>query len=100
METQDIPYKKHIIVCVNRKEEGSCCFDKNSEAIRDKLKEFVKEKKINKIVRVSSAKCLGQCSTGPTVMIYPDNIWYSHTTLEDADKIIKEHIEQFVKEKN
>ena len=96
METNQIPYKKHIIVCTNQKEQGPCCMNHNSEAIRAKLKEYTQKHGINKIVRVSQAKCLGQCATGPTVMVYPDNVWYAHTTLDDADKIIKEHIDPFI----
>lgn len=98
MKTEAIPYKKQIFVCINKREEGICCMNNNSEAIRLKLKEFTKKHDLGKRVRVSQAKCLDQCSTGPTVMIYPDNIWYSQVTLDDADKIIEKHIKPYLKD--
>ena len=97
MKAQPIPYKKQIFVCTNKRENAECCANNDSEAIRLKLKDFAKNNNLSKIVRVSQAKCLDQCSTGPTVMIYPDNLWLSHVSLEDADEIIEKHIKPYLK---
>ena len=29
---------------------------------------------------------------GPTVVVYPDNVWYGGVTVEDVERIIDEHL--------
>ncbi len=93
-----IGYKCHVLVCVNdRQGARKSCADSNSKVIRERLKESVKELGFPKEdVRVSQTLCLGQCSIGPNVMIYPQNIHYSGVTSEDVPAItakVKELLE-------
>jgi len=94
METQNIPYKRQIFVCThNANKEKSSCGDHNGEELFRKLREIAKERKLHPMIRVTQAKCLGQCAQGVNVMIYPENIWHNGVRLEDvlslADKYIK-----------
>ncbi len=43
-------------------------------------------------VRINIAGCLDRCEFGPTVVIYPDGIWYSIKNEEEIDRIIHNHI--------
>ena len=43
-------------------------------------------------VLVSGSSCLGPCEQGPTVVVYPDNTWYSKVTEQDVATILDEHI--------
>lgn len=43
-------------------------------------------------VRVNSAGCLDRCELGPTMVIYPENIWYTYRSREDIDEIIDRHL--------
>jgi len=43
-------------------------------------------------VRANKAGCLDQCEVGPTVVVYPEAVWYSHVTPADVDEIIDSHI--------
>ena len=36
--------------------------------------------------------CLDQCEHGPTVVVYPDAVWYGRVTAADVDEIIESHI--------
>ena len=56
------------------------------------LKEAVARARLKSRVRVSQAGCLDQCGHGPMVVIYPDDVWYSHVSLEEAQAIFSEHI--------
>ena len=91
-------YQKHLIVCLNIREDPTkdSCGTKNSTAIHQRLKDYVKEKGLGKKVRVSKSMCQDLCAHGPIVSIYPDNIVYSRVTLEDVDKIIKKHIDTLI----
>jgi len=43
-------------------------------------------------VLVSRAGCTHQHHCGPTVIIYPDGIWYKEVKESDIDEILDEHI--------
>lgn len=43
-------------------------------------------------IRVNKAGCLGRCSNGPTVVVYPGGVWYACETITDVDKIIDRHL--------
>lgn len=44
-------------------------------------------------VLVSASDCMGQCSSGPTVYITPDRIWYSRVKPEDVAEIVMQHLQ-------
>ena len=55
------------------------------------LKELEKYESIN--IRINSAGCLDFCEQGPTVVIYPESIWYSIKSPEkDIPEIVQEHL--------
>ena len=41
---------------------------------------------------VNGCDCLGQCSSGPTVKINPDNIWYCRVKPTDVPEIVEQHL--------
>jgi len=43
-------------------------------------------------VRVNKSGCLDQCEHGPTVVVYPEAVWYGHVKPEDAEEIVREHL--------
>ncbi|NER36996.1 MAG: (2Fe-2S) ferredoxin domain-containing protein [Oscillatoria sp. SIO1A7] len=44
--------------------------------------------------RVESSGCMGQCSSGPTVRVSPDRIWYCRVKPSDVEAIVEEHLER------
>lgn len=92
----DFYFECHVFCCLNRREEahprGSCAA-RGSEALVDYMKQQVKALRLPK-VRVNGAKCLDRCELGPTMVIYPEGIWYHYETKADVDEIIEQHIRQ------
>jgi len=43
-------------------------------------------------VRVNAAQCLDRCELGPTMVIYPEGIWYRYRSTADIDEIIESHL--------
>lgn len=89
------PYERHVFVCENRRKEGDpkgCCASKGSGAIRERLKLLAKEAGLKGRVRINSAGCLDQCAHGPTVVVYPEAVWYGHVTEADLDEIFASHV--------
>ncbi len=87
-------YTAHIFVCANRRPEGhpkGCCAEKGSEELRHYMKQRAREMGLRG-VRVNSAGCLARCECGPSVVIYPEGVWYTVRTREDADAILERHV--------
>ncbi len=85
----------HIFCCTNKREPGhtrGCCAEKGAEALRDYLKQRLKELGVSK-ARVNQAGCLDRCELGPCIVIYPDGVWYSPKSKADIDEIISEHMQ-------
>jgi (2Fe-2S) ferredoxin len=88
-EQKESPYVSHIFVCTNdRHGKKKSCADDDGPAIRKALKEAVARKGWKGKVRVSQSGCMGLCAVGPNVMIYPQKIWFSKVSTDDADLII------------
>lgn len=45
-----------------------------------------------KDVRINASKCLDRCELGPTMVIYPEGVWYTYHSKEDVDEILNRHI--------
>ncbi len=43
-------------------------------------------------VRINSAGCLDRCELGPTMVIYPEGVWYRCPTREDIDEVLTVHV--------
>ncbi len=87
-------YQRHAFFCTNQREGKACCQDHDAAAMRAYAKERIKALKISGAgkVRVNSAGCLGRCDEGPTVVVYPEGIWYRYACREDIDEIIESHL--------
>ena len=87
-------YRKHVFCCVNVREEGhprGCCSAKGSVALRDYMKAKAKEMGLKR-VRINTSGCLDRCELGPSIVIYPEGVWYTCKTTEDVDRILEDHI--------
>src|SRR5262245_48971506 len=88
-------FQCHLFVCCNQREAGhprGCCADKGSEAIRAALKDELKRRGLGVEFRANQAGCLEQCEYGPTVVLYPQGIWYGNVRLEDVPRIVEETV--------
>ena len=88
-------YEKHVFVCINKREDGhprGCCADKGSVDLHANLKQKIKDLKLAQTIRVNKAGCLEACEYGPSIVIYPEEIWYGGVSEEDLDEIIESHI--------
>ena len=86
--SQKQPFEIHIFVCTS----GGTCPHQGSAGVHAYLKEAVAKAGLKGKVRVNNSGCLDQCGHGPNLVIYPENIWYSHITREEAEIIFREHI--------
>ena len=89
--------KAHVFVCMNERPDGhprGCCKAKGSEEILKAFKEELLKKGLNVGVRAQKAGCLDTCEQGPSVVIYPEGIWYGRVKTEDVREIVESHLIQ------
>ena len=87
-------YEAHVFCCVNERPPGhprGCCKAKGAETLRNYLKARAKELGLAR-VRVNQAGCLDRCELGPTVVIYPEGVWYSVATIADMEEVLQSHL--------
>ena len=87
-------FRAHVFVCCNRRPDGhrrGSCAARGSEDLRDYMKARAKELGLRD-VRVNMAGCLDRCEFGPTLVIYPEGVWYSARTRDDVDAILTAHL--------
>lgn len=89
-------FRKHIFICTNKREEGhprGCCDPTGQGELQRLFKLKLAQRGIpGAEVRANKSGCLDQCELGPTVVVYPEAVWYGGVTPADVDEIIDSHI--------
>lgn len=83
--------KHHIFVCVSSRLNGEIkgvCAQKDGLELIQTFAEEVQDRELDSEVMVTSTGCLGLCTMGPVVMIYPDKIWYGKVEVDDVEEIM------------
>lgn len=88
-------FEHHVFVCHNTRPADaprpSCTADGKSE-LHTQLQQLTKEAGLGGRVRINKSGCLDQCEHGPTVVVYPEAVWYGNVKPEDAAEIVAEHL--------
>ena len=79
-------------IAASRVIAGAAAIPTAARQLRDCFKTELKRRNLGPLVRANQAGCLDQCELGPTVVIYPQEIWYGGVKLEDVPRIIEETI--------
>ncbi|MEQ8667289.1 MAG: (2Fe-2S) ferredoxin domain-containing protein [Rhodospirillales bacterium] len=87
-------YDRHVFVCTNQRACGhprGCCMDKGSVELRTYMKERARDLGLES-VRINAAGCLDRCELGPTMVIYPEGVWYRAPDKAAIDEILETHL--------
>ncbi len=88
-------FQRHVFVCINERAadhpRGSCKLRGGVE-VRDRLKSELTARGLSKLIRANNAGCLDQCEQGVTLVVYPEQVWYGHVTVDDVTEIIEKHL--------
>lgn len=87
-------YRRHVFFCTNERNDGhprGCCFSKGSGELREYMKARAKKMGLKRI-RINAAGCLDRCEFGPSIVIYPEGVWYTCATKEDVDEVLETHL--------
>ena len=89
------PFERHVFVCTNERPAGhprGCCSAKESAVIRDTLKARCHQEGLHEQIRINKSGSLDQCEHGPTIVVYPEAVWYGFVRPEDVEEIVQSHL--------
>lgn len=76
-----------VLVCA-----GGACISSGEVSVREALKKEIRKYGLDEVVRVVETGCMGACSLGPIIVIYPEGVFYQKLTPQAAEKIVQEHL--------
>jgi len=87
-------YKKHVFICTNQRADTSrkSCGEECGMNLVKAFKKQIKEKNLKSEMRAQRTGCLDACDFGPSLVVYPEGIFYGNVQLGDVDEIVNEHL--------
>lgn len=89
--------QKHVFVCVQNRPEGHprpSCSQKSCAEVAEEFYWHLQQRQLFDKVQVTTTSCLGPCSEGPSVLVYPEGIMYGGVSKEDVAEIFDEHLQK------
>lgn len=93
---EPVIYHKHIFICTNQRPESAprpSCGEAHGLELVVAFKKAINDLKLDVPIRAQKSGCLDLCEQGPTVVVYPDAVFYGNVQLSDVEEIVTEHIQ-------
>ena len=86
-------FKKHVFICTNERTDGreSCGFEHGMELV-EKMKQLISDRGLKSDIRINKAGCLDACAYGPSIVVYPEAVWYGNVKVGDIQEIVDSHL--------
>jgi (2Fe-2S) ferredoxin len=84
-------YQRHVFLCTG----PTCCTPETGLASWETLKKTLKDNNLltgpNACYR-TKVGCLRICTSGPTMVVYPEGTWYHGMTPEKIEQFVRQHL--------
>lgn len=87
-------YEKHLFICNNQRPDPTkkSCGNEHGAALVAAFKAGIKDRGLQINMRAQQTACLDACAWGPSLVVYPEAVWYGHVQLADVEEIIESHL--------
>lgn len=79
-------FDRHILIC-----SSDVCLDKGAYRVKSTIYGRLNEEYLDN-VKISAVSSFHHCERGPTLAIYPDDVWYRNLSPDDASRIVDDHL--------
>lgn len=87
-------FERHLFICTNQRVEGTrpSCGEECGMALVKAFKKSIKDKGLSAKVRAQRSGCLDACEHGPSMVVYPEGVFYGRLSTDDVDAIVESHL--------
>lgn len=87
-------YDKHIFICTNQRvnSERPSCGEAHGMELVKAFKQEIRDRGLNVDMRAQKTGCFDICESGPSVVVYPEGVFYGHVQIGDVQEIVEEHL--------
>jgi (2Fe-2S) ferredoxin len=87
-------FERHVFVCVNNRPPFAkpSCAPRGAASLLQALAGAIEERGLSRSVGLTATLCLGPCEQGPTMVVYPDGVWYRGVQEADIGDIVSQHL--------
>ncbi len=87
------PYARQVFICT----DGNCSDPEEARRVKQRFLELARQHDLHRLsnacrVVCTLTDCLGVCTAGPVLVVYPEGIWYHHVDTGKLERIFQEHI--------
>lgn len=87
---------KHVFVCTQSRPAGhprGSCGERGCREVWDAFVNELDKRALFDRIAVTNTGCLGPCTTGANVLVYPEGIMYGRVTAADVSEIFESHLQ-------
>ncbi len=86
---------KHVFVCTEQRPTGhprSSCAQHGCGEVYEEFVWELQNRNLFNSVQVTATGCMGPCSEGPSVLVYPEGVMYAKVTKGNVAAIFEQHL--------
>jgi len=87
-------FKNHVFICTNQRTDPAraCCGEERGMELVKAFKKALLDRGLKGTTRAQRSGCLDACDFGPSVVVYPEGVYYKGVQLSDVEEIVESHL--------
>ena len=87
--------EKHVFICTQNRPQGhprGSCGSSGSMEIFNEFMNEVQNRNLFEKITLTNTGCMGPCMAGPSVLVYPEGVFYGKVKKSDVKTIMEQHL--------